>query len=329
MNETMKVQTQIRQNAEEVSSFLSNLSSWQNNIKKKDNDLIKKRSGATGGDAASAVRKGAGTVPTVSAALPPAAPAAPSNGKAATAAKHTYDVGYKKWETFDVDAAMTEDDGSGSSSSSSRGREEEQELPLPPTPSISQRENDSTALTPTSIIPPTAVNREKVTRVIPAARGVFVNADAEAAEREIGNKEFAAGNFQAAVKSYTKCLGMKGKNYVAFSNRAMAYLKLKEFHRAESDCSSALLIAPTHVKSLLRRATARNAMGKHRAALADLIKAQDEDPANKQTRAEISKTQELLLSAVTRAPLVRLLVELPEEGSSLEPTAGPDLPLVA
>lgn len=315
----MKVQSQIRQNAEEVSSFLSNLSSWQNNIKRKDNELIKKRSGATGGDAAPAVRKGAGTVPTVGAALPIAPPSAANVGKAATAAKHTYDVGYKKWETFDVDAAMAEDEGSGSSSS--RVTEEEQELPSPPT------ENDPTALTPTSIIPPAAVNREKVARVIPAARGVFVNADAEAAEREIGNKEFAAGNFQAAVKSYTKCLGMKGKNYVAFSNRAMAYLKLKEFHRAESDCSSALLISPTHVKSLLRRATARNAMGKHRAALADLLKAQDEDPANKQTRAEISKTQELLLSAVNRAPLVRLQVG--SEESTLEPTAGPDLPLVA
>ena len=38
----------------------------------------------------------------------------------------------------------------------------------------------------------------------------------------------------------------------------------------QSDASSALSIEPTHVKSLIRRATSRNALGKHRAALVDL-----------------------------------------------------------
>ena len=54
---------------------------------------------------------------------------------------------------------------------------------------------------------------------------------------------------------------MKVNNYVAFSNRAMAYLKLKEYGKAEKDCSCALSIEPTHVKSLLRRANAKNAIG--------------------------------------------------------------------
>jgi len=71
-------------------------------------------------------------------------------------------------------------------------------------------------------------------------------------------------------QSYTKCLGLKSKNYVAFSNRAMAYLKLKEFIRAEQDCNFALDIQKDHVKSLMRRATARNALGRHRGALTDL-----------------------------------------------------------
>jgi len=35
--------------------------------------------------------------------------------KTQTAAKHTYDVGYKKWENFDVDAALDEVDTSGES----------------------------------------------------------------------------------------------------------------------------------------------------------------------------------------------------------------------
>ena len=67
---------------------------------------------------------------------------------------------------------------------------------------------------------------------MPKARGQYTARDLEEAERERGNGEFKAGNFTAAVKCYTKCLGMKGRNYVAFSNRAMAYLKLKEYSRA-------------------------------------------------------------------------------------------------
>jgi tetratricopeptide (TPR) repeat protein len=67
---------------------------------------------------------------------------------------------------------------------------------------------------------------------VPAARGTYEARDVEEIERERGNTEFKAGNFTAAVKCYTKCLGMKQRNFVAFSNRAMAYLKLKEYARA-------------------------------------------------------------------------------------------------
>jgi len=331
MDATMKIQAQIRQNAEEVSSYLSQLSSWQNSIKKKDQGIVVRATNKAesaprtasvngksepiltswlSGDVAP-VRKGVGTVPTV--ALAP-------DGKSSSAANHTYDIGYKKWENFNVDAALAEEDGIVSIDTS---------CPTPPRSQSqsqsqsSQHQQLSKDLNPTTIIPPQAVTTE-ITPGIPAARGVFVHADAEAAEREIGNKEFANGNFSAAVKSYTKCLGLKSRNYIAFSNRAMAYLKLKEFHRAESDCTNALSLCPTHTKSLLRRATARNALGKHRAALADLFIVQDEDPTNKQARGEIQRTKEALLSAVNRAPMIPLTIELDEDAV---PVAGPDLPL--
>lgn len=44
------------------------------------------------------------------------------------------------------------------------------------------------------------------------------------------------------------------------------------------DCNNALAIDSTHVKSLLRRATAFNALGRHRAALRDLQKALELEP---------------------------------------------------
>jgi tetratricopeptide (TPR) repeat protein len=91
--------------------------------------------------------------------------------------------------------------------------------------------------------------------------------------------------FHAAIKCYTRCLGLKTGNYVAFSNRAMAQLKLKRFAEAEADCGAALRIEPTHIKSLQRRASARIALGKARAAVQDLERASGiQDPPSKQVR---------------------------------------------
>ena len=91
----------------------------------------------------------------------------------------------------------------------------------------------------------------------PRPRAAAPPGDPEAAQRELGNAAFARGDFEGAVKSYTVCLGLKKDNVTAFSNRAMAYLKLKEYNNAEADCSAALKVDKTHLKSLQRRATAR------------------------------------------------------------------------
>lgn len=61
--------------------------------------------------------------------------------------------------------------------------------------------------------------------------------------------------------------------------------QLKEFGKAEADCDAALRLDPRHVKSLQRRAAARNALGKHRAALGDLQAAAEIDPSSKEVGA--------------------------------------------
>lgn len=48
--------------------------------------------------------------------------------------------------------------------------------------------------------------------IVAKALGVHVDVDPEEAERERGNLDFKNGNFTAAVKAYTKCLGMKVSN---------------------------------------------------------------------------------------------------------------------
>lgn len=67
----------------------------------------------------------------------------------------------------------------------------------------------STAITPASIVNIPSQGETVANIVVPQARGRFEQRDLEEAERERGNAEFKLGNFTAAVKSYTKCLGLK------------------------------------------------------------------------------------------------------------------------
>ena len=65
-----------------------------------------------------------------------------------------------------------------------------------------------------------------------------------------------------------------------------------------------------HVKSFLRRATARNALGMHRAALIDLKEALALDAKSKKIRAELRKTKELIKASVRRAPKVNVPITI-------------------
>lgn len=121
-------------------------------------------------------------------------------------------------------------------------------------------------------------------------------------EREEGNAHYQRGDYVAAIKCYTRCLGYNPKNAVVLSNRAMAYLKNREYGKAEDDCNLALKIDPDHLKSLSRRATARNALGKHRLALLDFEHALELDPKSRQLQTQIASTKELIRTAIKRAP---------------------------
>ncbi|RLN98964.1 hypothetical protein BBJ28_00000947 [Nothophytophthora sp. Chile5] len=124
----------------------------------------------------------------------------------------------------------------------------------------------------------------------------------EELEREDGNAHYKRGDYVAAIKSYTRCLGYNPQNAVVLSNRAMAFLKNREFANAEDDCTLALKADPTHVKSYSRRGTARNSLGKHRLALLDFQRAAALDPKSRQVQTQLQSTRELIRMAIKRAP---------------------------
>ena len=110
--DTLQVQSRIRQNAEEMSSYLTDLSKWEKKMQVKDSTM---RDSNTKKTQMAPRRSGAGTIHTTTSAaniisheqnhteFQKIVTNQNIEQKAMSAARHTYDVGYKKWENYDPD----------------------------------------------------------------------------------------------------------------------------------------------------------------------------------------------------------------------------------
>jgi tetratricopeptide (TPR) repeat protein len=148
-----------------------------------------------------------------------------------------------------------------------------------------------------------------------------------------------AGEYAAAAKFYTRLLllppamlqgpsggGSPDHTTIAYANRAQAHLYMKEWRMAIHDATDALRRDPTHVKSWVRRAAGRTALGMHAAASRDLRAAFALDPANKTVLAELRKAEESARACSKRLPEVAVAVlvagEEEEEGGQVEEEDG-------
>jgi DnaJ family protein C protein 7 len=80
--------------------------------------------------------------------------------------------------------------------------------------------------------------------------------------KEEGNGHFKSGRFQQAVNVYTQALDVdplnKGTNSKILQNRALCYIRLKDYQPAIADCTRALELDPSYIKA---RKTKAKAMG--------------------------------------------------------------------
>lgn len=86
--------------------------------------------------------------------------------------------------------------------------------------------------------------------------------DPEAAKKykEEGNEAFQKGEYENAIKLYTKAIQSTHDETLEkatyYKNRAAAYLKLKKYEKVIKDATSALDISPNDPKALYRRCQA-------------------------------------------------------------------------
>ncbi|KAG1701634.1 hypothetical protein DVH05_010938 [Phytophthora capsici] len=112
----------------------------------------------------------------------------------------------------------------------------------------------------------------------------FMDEQLVAKIKDEGNAFFRQGRMNDAISAYSRCIEMDPNNAVCLSNRAAAYLKLKNFDLTVEDCTKAIAVAPT-IKPFMRRATAYIALHSYEKAVADLAAALEFEPKNNECRA--------------------------------------------
>jgi DnaJ family protein C protein 7 len=130
--------------------------------------------------------------------------------------------------------------------------------------------------------------------------------------KEKGNAAFKAGKYGSAVDLYTKAIDMSPSEPTYHSNRAAAYMSLKQFRKALADCQQALALQPSPtpsspspsspkattpppaLKVLFRLARCQLALGQPTPALSTLSTLLSQDPGNapaKQTKFQAEQLQ--------------------------------------
>jgi Meckel syndrome type 1 protein len=317
----MEAQFNIRQNALEAQDYIADLLNWQKGIKKQPAKPSVPAPGPAQPLPAVRGRVAAPSAPAADHLTEPAlAPVRSARGSeprpgAPHAAAHTYAHGYKKWESFDVDAALEEVDTPDAAQPPGKQKDQKDAAAAPAAPAPSK--------------PPAAAAAASTSRSGGAGAGQGAGSQPGASIRALesrptsaegwralGNRQFQQGEPAAAADSYTLSIGLE-PTCLAYANRAMAMLRLGRHGEAEADCTTALALDPSYVKAYQRRAAARAGLGRHGGAASDYDEALRLEPGSRALAADRDAAVAAQLAAEGLAAAVppRVCVALARPGA--------------
>lgn len=99
-------------------------------------------------------------------------------------------------------------------------------------------------------------------------------------EKQIGNEFYKANDYEEAIEHYTKSISAI-PNTASYTNRALAYFKLKKYEQAINDCKQALKLEPNNLKAHLRLAECYELTNKYEEAIRHVDCAIRIEPNNK------------------------------------------------
>jgi Meckel syndrome type 1 protein len=243
----------VRMDAEQLNDYMQELFNWSKDMKR--NERAKPPPPPQAAPAASKQQASGPTADQLQQqqAVPPPPPQQQQEEGGSVArhpAAHTYEHYSRKWDRFDVDAALAEDDAEGGTSTQQASTQPAQ-----------QPSSSSAAPSSSGRSAPVAIPQARATVPVgpskasaPAVAPTSVGAAPTSAEgwKDAGNAAFKRGQHREAADCYTRSLELQ-PTCLAFANRAMARLKLGQAAEAEADCSQALDLDPLYTKAYLRR----------------------------------------------------------------------------
>ncbi|KAL3782670.1 hypothetical protein ACHAWO_002595 [Cyclotella atomus] len=117
----------------------------------------------------------------------------------------------------------------------------------------------------------------------------MTNPEAEE-KKELGNKAFAAKDYDEAIKHYTAAIALDSKNCVYYSNRSACYGGKKDWTSAANDAKECIKTDPTFIKGYYRLANAQSEQEQFDAALSTIKQGLAIEPDN----AQLQKQQRLI-----------------------------------
>ena len=173
--------------------------------------------------------------------------------------------------------------------------------------------NENEEYRPPTISKPVELDPRKQPPLAPANTKIVVkggrNPNSEYdALKDKANLLFRTHEYAKALEIYSEIiekLKIAGSQGVFFStllsNRAMTYIKLQDFVRAEADCELAISKTPDFGKAFIRRGICRKKMGKIKAALIDFRKGLELEGENIEVAGEIKALEEVLKTRRAKA----------------------------
>ncbi|EDQ90824.1 uncharacterized protein MONBRDRAFT_36345 [Monosiga brevicollis MX1] len=261
----MEIQTSMRAKAAHTQDFMRELSSFQADISRRDEQL----------KAQKAVQKklppirGSSDQPDTSGPQP--TPAAGNDQAHPTQARQARlkSGDYRAWDRFDVDAELQ------------RLAEEEAQM------ETQQAQRAAATLDRATSGSNGSRDGEEQPMSINDLQTHMANV-----EKDNGNAQFKQGKFAAAITCYTRGLEANPYSATLLSNRSMAHLKLKQYTEAEADATEALALDPHYLKAWSRRATARGELKHYAEAIADWQKVLELDSKNGVAKKEIARLRD-------------------------------------
>ena len=182
---------------------------------------------------------------------------------------------FKAWEKFDADAAVASIDDSEEKAQTELLRAGEQ-LRSQSMSAAERRDRQHRQLLEKLRTDVSWAQMSETARALKAER-----------ERLKGNEYFKSKEFETAYDCYTRSIAFN-ETATAYSNRAIAAIKLERFEAAIDDCTRSLNLEPKFLKALVRRGTALTFTGQYGKAIDDFNAALELEP----TSNEIAKLLE-------------------------------------